>query len=343
MPDGKHPLRLAALLLLAGAVPLFAADEESLWGYADPSADVCVYINTKQAEKAMEKNLWERIRQDKNEAIENRSGKQLFSTKDRDMELMGNLHIVSMEPFSGTVDGVANISGDLPGDIDRLMEMMQGNSSVDSQTSKQGELDFYTLALSGMDGLSGIDCMFVPVKPNQIQFRVNINSQDAVQKTVLGKSTEPSPAIKKLSSQELAFACILSPEKISGLQLSGNAEKVAEFLKQMNEIAISVYISGEQMMVGGTFAFKSETSAAAFITVAQPFLSQVKSLAGAENQNPPRIAVNGKDVSITIPVSISDAWDLVSNMTGDPVIDENVEAAMKKVAKPSSASSGKEK
>ena len=54
----------AALLCLAGLVPLWAdAQEESLWGYADPTADLCIYINTKQAEKAMEKGLWDRIQQ----------------------------------------------------------------------------------------------------------------------------------------------------------------------------------------------------------------------------------------------------------------------------------------
>ena len=121
----KRFLLAAALLLsLTGAIPLFA-DEESLWSYADPSADLCIYINTKQAEKAMEKGLWDRIRQDKNNAIAKKSEGQLFSTKDRDMELIGNLHIVSMEPFCGTVDGLANISGDLSGDIDKLMEMMK--------------------------------------------------------------------------------------------------------------------------------------------------------------------------------------------------------------------------
>ena len=57
----KHVLSTSALLCLLGALPLSAADdkEESLWGYADPAADVNIYINTKQAEKAMSKDLWE--------------------------------------------------------------------------------------------------------------------------------------------------------------------------------------------------------------------------------------------------------------------------------------------
>ena len=334
MPDLglKRFFRAAALLLpLIGAIPLFA-DEESLWGYADPAADICIYINTKQAEKAMEKGLWDRIRQDKNNAIAQKSkgqGKgQLFSTKDRDMELIGNLHIISLEPFCGTVDGVANITGDLPGDIDKLMEMMKGNDGVSSQMSRQGDLDFYSIAMSGADNISGFDCMFVPVKPNQIQFRININSQDAVRKQVLSTYAEPSPAIKKLSGQELAFACIMDPEKIAGFKFTDKAEKVADFLKQVKEISVSAHVAGKDLMLGGTFSFKSESFVSAFVALAEPFLSQVKPAAGSET--PPRVSTAGKDVSITIPVNISDAWDMISNFTAEPDPDE-VEAAKEKL------------
>ncbi len=330
MLDVKHALMTAALLCLPGAVLLSAADdEESLWGYADPTADICVYINTKQAEKAMEKGLWDRIQKDKNEAIEKKTGGQLFSTKDRDMELMGNLHIISMEPFAGTMDGVANISGDLKGDIDKMLEQLkEGNSGVEPQMSKQNDLDFYTLALPGTDGLSGLDCMLVPVKPNQIQFRVNFNAQDAVQKMVLSKSAEPSPAIQKFSGQELAFACILSPEKLIEIQFANDgSEKLVEFLKQMSEIAISVRVAGKQMMLEGSFAFKSESSVTEFLTIAEPFLSEVKTAAGGET--PPRMTSNGRGVSITIPVNISDAWNLISNMTAEPD-EEEVKEAMQK-------------
>lgn len=342
MLNRKH-FRLAALLCLTGLIPLWAdAQEESLWGYADPSADICIYINTKQAEKAMEKTLWDRIQQDKNNAIAKKSqgqGKgQLFSTKDRDMEVMGNLRIVSMEPFSGSVDGIANITGDLPGDIDKLMEMMKGNDGVSSQMSRQNDLDFYSIAMSGADNLSGFDCMFVPVKPNQIQFRININSQDAVRKAVLSTYSEPSPAIKRLSGEDIAFACILSPnilrialEKYAGQKSTNDSEKAAEFLEQVNALAISVRVAGQEMKLNGIFSFKSESGAAAFGTIAQPFLSKVKPFAGAET--PPRAEVTGKDVDITIAVNISDAWALISNMTAEPD-EEELKEAMEKVSAP---------
>ncbi|MBR4255439.1 MAG: hypothetical protein IKQ16_10160 [Lentisphaeria bacterium] len=320
-----HFLRTAAIVSLISFVPVpgFAADEkeaDSLWGYADPTADVCVYINTKQAENAMEKGIWERIQKDKNEAIAKKSKGQLFSTKDRDMELMCNVRITSVDPFCGSVNGVANISGNLQGDIDNLMEMMKGNDSVSSQMTKQNDLDFYSLALGGLEGISGVDCMFVPVKPDQVQFRININSPDAVQKQVLSRSSEPSPAIKKLSGRDLSFACIIDPEKIAGFSFPERAGRFAEFLKQTDEIALSVYVAGTEMILSGAFSFKTESSAADFQTVIKPFLSEAKEISGAET--PPGVAATGKDVEVKIPISISDAWDLISHITETA---ENVE------------------
>ena len=333
----KLSLRTAFLLCLMSVIPAVSAadEEESLWGYADPAADVNIYINTKQAEKAMSKDLWDRIRKDKNAAIEKKAKGQFFSTKDRDMELMGNVRIVSMEPFCGTIDGVANISGDMMGDLDKMMETLKQTNGASPEQSKQNDLDFYTLALSGADGISGLDCMVVPVKPNQIQFHFNINSKDPIQKTVMGKSSgEPSPALKKLSSQDLAFAIILSPEKIAGINFANTdrGEKVAEFLTQMNEIGISVYVRGKDMMIDGLFSFKSESFASDFVAIAQPLLPELKSYAGGET--PPRMNANGKDVSITIPVSISDAWNLISNFTQEPEPDENGDADWKKSVSP---------
>jgi len=338
MHNMKLSLLAVFLLCLMSVIPAVSAadEEESLWGYADPTADVNIYINTKQAEKAMSKDLWERIKKDKDAAIAKKSKGQFFSTKDRDMELMGNLRIISMEPFCGTIDGVANISGDMMGDIDKMMESLKQTNGVSPELSKQNDMDFYTLALSGADGISGLDCMVVPVKPNQIQFRFNINSKDPIQKTLMGiSSSEPSPSLKKLSSQDLAFAIILSPEKIAGINFANtdSGEKIAEFLKQLDEIAISVYVAGSQVMIGGSFAFKSETSASEFVTLAQPVLSEVKSFAGGET--PPRINANGKDISITIPVSISDAWDAVSRITqGSAELDEGKDDDWKKNVPP---------
>ena len=82
------------------------------------------------------------------------------------------------------------------------------------------------------------------------------------------------------------------------------------------------------MVIDGSLAFKSESFVTEFMTIAEPFLSELKSATGGET--PPRMTSNGRIVSITVPVSISDAWKLISNMTAEPD-EEGVKEAMQKV------------
>ena len=95
--------------------------KESLWNYASPTADVILYFDTKQPEQAMDKQLWNLIQRDKNKAIDSNSEGQLFDTKNRDMQGIVNLYIRSMTPFSATIEGVANITGDIQNDIQKLL------------------------------------------------------------------------------------------------------------------------------------------------------------------------------------------------------------------------------
>ena len=62
MLSKKCALFAAVLLSVSGFGAAAADNEESLWSYADPSADVVLYINTKQPEKAMDKDIWDGAR-----------------------------------------------------------------------------------------------------------------------------------------------------------------------------------------------------------------------------------------------------------------------------------------
>lgn len=323
-------------------IPAFAADEkaeeESLWTYADPTADIIVYVNTKQAEKAMEKKLWNRIQQDKNNAIDRNSEDRVFDTKGRDLELAANLRILSAEPFCCSVDGIANISGDMLGDIGKLTDMLKEDAGVATQKNKRNDMDFYSFSLPEMESFSNLDCMFVPVNPNQIQFRININSNDAAPQKVLSKAPGSSPAIRKMSSQELAFACVISPEKLAGIKVE-DAEDFQAFLKETSSIAFFAYVAGKQMMINGSFSFKTESSAADFLKNVKPAITQIKSLAGSETN--PKVVSAGKDVDIMIPVSVSDVWDMIMNVSSltsqfevdeidadDEVVDKKTDGAL---------------
>jgi len=319
MFNKKH-FPIVAFLFSLLSFCVAAADGESLWGYADPTADVVVYINTTQPEKAMEKSIWDRIQQDKNRALKEKEGR-LFDTKNRDMELIANLRIVTLEPFCGTVEGVANISGDLQGDIDNMMELMKQREGTTPQVSKKDNKNFYNLSLSGTKENQKTDFMLVPIGSNQIQFRININPQDTMPQTLLsagaGVSAEESEGLAKLSGQDVAFACFLIPERFADMKISGteSTEALGEFLKKVSSIGLSAQASGVYTILKGSFSFKSEIDAAMFAESAEEILPKMKALLGSEQS--PRSVVTGRNLEISIPLNTSDAWDMISRFTNE--------------------------
>ncbi len=325
----KKFVLLAAVLLSASGFGAMAADnEESLWGYADPSADVVVYINTKQPEKAMDKETWDRIQKDKNQALKEKEekGGGMFDTKNRDMEVLANIRIAAATPFCGTIEGVANISGNLQGDIDKLMETMkQKEGSVPQpQISKKDDMNFYNLSLESKDNTQGADVMIVPVTPNQLQFRISINPKDKMSQSLLTAAAaspgnkEPSANFAKLAAQDVAFACYLVPEKLIDLNVAETdaMEMLNSFMKKISDIGLSAQVSGALTILKGSFSFKSEADAAAAAESAKDILPAIKSYFGTEQQSP-RSTVSGKTLELTIPINTSDAWDMISRLTDE--------------------------
>lgn len=307
--------KIVALLLCVwwGSLAVFAAEKESLWEYADPTADVMIYINTRQPEKAMEKGLWQRISRDRTQALKEDAEERLFDVSGRDMELIANLHIVSLTPFAGSIRGVADITGNLQEDIGKLMATLKQNNAAPPQMREQNDMSFYNFTLPAMGALPASDIQFVPVKPNRIQFWINIagKSNPAQQLQVPAKGVAVPAA--QFRGGELAFACAAKPEKLSASSLAStkNGQQLNEFLQQLNQICISGYVRGRLLMVDAVFAFKEHSLAAGFAGTVRPLLNHVSSASGALLLAP-RAIQSGREVDIVLPINISKAWNFIS-------------------------------
>lgn len=327
MLSKKYAVFAAVLLSVSGFGAAAADNEESLWGYADPTADVMLYLNTKQPEKGMDKSIWERIRKDKEKALKENGNEEFSSMKDQDVELIANFRISSVTPFCGTIEGVANISGDMLGDIDKIMKMMKEQKSEEGgeglpvpEVSKKDNMDFYNMNVEGENEGQGLDVMFVPVTPNRIQFRVNINPTDKMSQALVAPFTgsgnvQPSEGFKSLIGQDVALGCFLVPDKIANLNLEGSdsMEELSGFLKKVSELSVTVQVSGTLTIIKSVISFKSESDAATFAKTTEEVLSELKSYLGSDQS--PRSTVTGKILNITIPINISDAWDMISRYT----------------------------
>lgn len=327
MLSKKCALFAAVLLSVSGFGAAAADNEESLWSYADPSADVVLYINTKQPEKAMDKDIWDRIQKDKDKALKEKEkdGDSMFDMKNRDMEVIVNVRLASVTPFRGTIEGVANISGNMQGDIDKMMEMLnqppEEGTAPQPQVSKKNDMNFYNLNLKDDENTQNTDIMIVPVTPNQLHFRVNINPSDPMAQTLVkppaATGTTPSEGFAKFVGQDVALACYLIPDKLAELTLTETdaMEVMGSFLKKVSDVALSAQVSGPLTMLKGAFTFKSETNAAEFAETAKEVLPTLQSYLGTEQA--PRSALNGKVLELTIPFNTSDAWDMISRLTDE--------------------------
>lgn len=314
---------LVAVLLTSFLFGAAAAEEESLWNYADASADIVLYINTRQPEEGMSKSIQERIRRDQ-ELIRTKTGEEpFFDTKDRDLELIANLRIGKLSPFSGTVEGVANITGNLQGDIDRVMETIKGESDLTPEIIRKDEKNYYNVTIPATEKTGPIDIQLVPVTPNQIQFRVNFTPDNKMSQTLLGTTSTQSGEIARVRGQDLALACIIMPDKLSGLSASNDdgMENYVNFLKRVSGIAISARMIGDHTILTGFFNFKAADDAAEFSKSIQALLPQLPLISNDE-QYKARTSVNGSGAEIVIPFKTSDTWDLITSVTvHNPAVD----------------------
>lgn len=314
MHKGRPLVLLLASLICFGSL---AAEDVSLWEYANPAADVILYVNTKQPEKAMDKRLWKRISRDKERAIAEDPDGQFFDTKGRDLELVANLYIVSMSPFCGSIDGVANITGNLQGDIDKLLGSLKEGGGIQPQITKQDNRQFYNLSLPQMEQLPPADIMLVPIGSNQVQFRINISPKGKMVQQTLNASKQGSPLTAGLRNRELAFACSAYADKFSTIPLAAtnNARELNAFLQKLKSLCVSGYVDGLYLIVDASFLFKTVTDAAEFSEKAKNFLTQLLPVMGAKDM--PKTVLTGSQLAISLKIDIAASWNLVSRVTSN--------------------------
>ena len=314
---GWFRLPLCVLFALPAAWPGFAAAKESeVRGYADPGADVVLYFNTRQAEEAMDKTLWEELRREKEAAIAAGGKDRLFETKGRDIEAIVNLRIASVTPFRGTVEGVAEITGDLKGDIAKMLESLKKNNGPAPKVDRRDEGTFYNFNLPGGEKSPPVDAMFVPIGNNRIHFRANIAPQGeklAMRplEAVSGGGASKLPA--RFYGGAASFILAVRTEKFAGLPLpSGDGRELAEFLQQMKTLCLSGEVRGVNLLVDGEFSFQDIRTAGRFAGQAQLFLQRLALMTGSAA---PKTVMKGGEVRISFPVNIAHTWRMLTNTT----------------------------
>ena len=120
----KHLILLPAVIVCVAAVSASPESKVDFWSYASGGADAVLYVNTKQAEKAVDEKLYGQIKKDKHKAIDEMDEKSILADKVRDLEGVANIYITNADGSTGVkIEGVARVYGgkkSIKSDIEKL-------------------------------------------------------------------------------------------------------------------------------------------------------------------------------------------------------------------------------
>lgn len=309
--------KLLILLLTFTSVILTATEknENSLWNFASPAADVILYFNTEQPEQAMDKNLWQLIQKDKQKAIDSSPDEQLFDTKNRDMEAIANLYIRSISPFSATVEGVANITGNIHNDIQKLLGTLKQNGGPTPQIKETGKVTHYNFTMPGVEKMPLLDVMFTPISNNQLHFRINIAPSGEMSQMMIGTSQGKVQILQTVSQQALAFVLAGNVEKIAPFfAMAGErTQNISSYLSQIQTLCICGNVQSQHLIINADIILKDPAAAGRFVQLLNgvcPKLAQVAHFDGS-----PQIVSKGKIVNINGKINIARGWQMISHIT----------------------------
>lgn len=316
--NAKHYLRSTLFAGVLAGCALHAA-EKSIWNYAMPSADAVIYINTKQAEKSMTPSLWKRIQEDKNKALEENAEDRLFDTKNRDAEAVINLFLHSMVPLKASIEGVAMISGNVKGDIAKLLQPGKDSAVPMPQIMKQNDLDFYQYKLNGDGKIPPANFTFSLDRDGLLHFRATVNPDKKQQLSLSSNNVSGKPTlVSGLEQKDLSFAAVVRTEKLSAIPAgSPGAGKVKEFLDKLNTISATGRVQGNSLRIDLVLNAKNEQIAGELHQTIQPVVKQL-SMGFSQQLQGLSVNIKKRDVQITGKINIAAAWNLIDRVTRKP-------------------------
>ena len=133
------------LLILFFVLILANAQEPRQNTLVPENANAVLYLNTKQAEREMDAALWRTIQEDKNKAIDSGASALFFNMKNRDLEAALEFYLDHNKPLAFHIKCLADISGDIDKDMEKLKELMVDDEHLKLIERKQEEKTFYSI------------------------------------------------------------------------------------------------------------------------------------------------------------------------------------------------------
>lgn len=286
-----------------------------VWKSVDAAADGVFYLNTGQAEKKMDRDLWTRIQNDKENAKKESKaasdGGPDFDLFKKDVALLANVYIVSKKPLRLAICGEITFDGSEKGVLSNIVAMA-------SEIAKEGEGRYVRggTRLRPVHELKmnpeGGECISLKIEEKessaQFEFLYNLNAFQRPNKT------EPPPArsqaVTNVKNGDSAIGIVLNAPAWSGVfpEDTKDMRVFSRMLRAMDTAEVRVRVDGVEVRTSLVGTFKSEVLAKRYskdLVDSLPLLSQTYGnglLVGLE----PRLS--GRVVSILVRARLDLAW-----------------------------------
>lgn len=271
---------LCAVLL--GSNTNAADSNSSLLDYVSPSADTVVYVNTRQAEKAMTPDLWKLIQKDRKNSLEEDKEDALFNTLGRDLEGVVNLYINSISPFRCSLVGVADITGDLGKDIEKLLKVNKENGGPAIQQSKFGKLPAFEYPLE-ISGVPPINLSLIREGDNRIHFQAELNAGEKSKLGLTPPTPKSSPAVSLMKQQDLSFAVLAKTERFTEFSYpeEPGALQLKSFLQMLHGVSLVGRVQGDYLLLNAVLKFREEALASHYAQQIRIIVSSMQNQKGS--------------------------------------------------------------
>ena len=302
-------MRSKSILFMAVAAALQSV-AAGIWDYARPDSDALVYLDVGRAEKAMDRDLWEKLEADKKAAQERdaKSSKDeedgvedgfdfMRGFADLNPELVANVTLVSRSPLRLMVEGAVRF---------------QSGGAADAKKSLDGFVEMF----SGEDGAEPMSLAVKETDGGMYEFLLLFN----LRRKVDLPAPSPSPGRRRMADMFLASkpSAFLAANSVRWAPLiMGGAESrsLRRMMVLADSIGLSVAVKGRSVSVLSEALFNREGDAAAYAQSAEAMCRDVeKILSGGSILRKVSPSSSGRSVGFSVEVDIGESWSVFKSL-----------------------------
>ncbi len=318
----KHLILLPAVIVCVATVSASPESKVDFWSYASGGADAVLYVNTKQAEKAVDEKLYGQIKKDKHKAIDEMDEKSILADKVRDLEGVANIYITNADGSTGVkIEGVARVYGgkkSIKSDIEKLSADAKENGFGVS-SKKAGKLTASCFDIPAMGETPAMNGIVTPLDNELFHYKFTIGSTNVLSHFCPKGDGLSNPVIARISQSDASLAFVCDAQRLAGYitATNQNASVLKAILSVSKTATVICRAKSRAFKVAVTFEFLAEETATAYAQMIQPTVALL-------NQ---RMAKDGmlsgfdvrkyqKNLTLSFDIGIDTAWKQIMQMTG---------------------------